>query len=542
VPSTGPKLSDTPSDLALCPATLVAVRGIISIAGYVPYRRLARQEISSFLGSGGGKGVRSVASHDEDTTTLGFEAARLALRAVAATRDAAPGPAAGPTPSALWFATANPAYLDKTNATAIHRALRLPRDTAAFDFGGALRSGIGALSAAFEGSGSVLVVAADRRDGLPTSSDEAAGGDAGAAALVGDGTDQPLLAEHLVTASITDELADRWRTPEDRRSRVWEERFGENRYLALGVEAWNRALAAVGIAAGHISRVIVTGMHERAVKGLPARLGVAAGAVADDLTSTVGQTGSAHPLLVLAALLETEAGGTRGWPGTEAGSVIALVHLADGADVTLLRTTAGLATWHPPRPVTTQVRNGAPISYGKYLSWRGMLDIEPPRRPEPQRVSSPAAWRSEDWKYGFVGSKDRTTGAVHLPPSRISMDGGAFDDMEPIAMAGAMGTVVTSTVDRMVYSPSPPVVFAVVDFDGGGRFPVEVTDVDADGLAAGDRVEMTFRRLFTADGIHNYFWKARPVRSELRPAAPNEAETHGEAEGSTTEPTGGRRS
>ena len=23
---------------------------------------------------------------------------------------------------------------------------------------------------------------------------------------------------------------------------------------------------------------------------------------------------------------------------------------------------------------------------------------------------------------------------------------------------------------------------------------------------------MTFRRLFTADGIHNYFWKARPVR------------------------------
>jgi hypothetical protein len=23
---------------------------------------------------------------------------------------------------------------------------------------------------------------------------------------------------------------------------------------------------------------------------------------------------------------------------------------------------------------------------------------------------------------------------------------------------------------------------------------------------------MTFRRLFTQDGIHNYFWKARPVR------------------------------
>jgi len=26
------------------------------------------------------------------------------------------------------------------------------------------------------------------------------------------------------------------------------------------------------------------------------------------------------------------------------------------------------------------------------------------------------------------------------------------------------------------------------------------------------RVEPTFRRLFTADEIHNYFWKVRPLR------------------------------
>ena len=72
---------------------------------------------------------------------------------------------------------------------------------------------------------------------------------------------------------------------------------------------------------------------------------------------------------------------------------------------------------------------------------------------------------------------------------------------------------VTFTIDRMAYSPSPPIVFAVVDFDGGGRFPVELTDVDAGDVAIGDRVAMTFRRLFTADGIHDYFWKGRPIRS-----------------------------
>ena len=80
-------------------------------------------------------------------------------------------------------------------------------------------------------------------------------------------------------------------------------------------------------------------------------------------------------------------------------------------------------------------------------------------------------------------------------------------------MADTLGTIVTFTIDRMAYSPSPPVVFAIVDFDGGGRFPVELTDVDAASVAIGDRVAMTFRRLFTSDGIHDYFWKARPVRS-----------------------------
>jgi uncharacterized OB-fold protein len=79
-------------------------------------------------------------------------------------------------------------------------------------------------------------------------------------------------------------------------------------------------------------------------------------------------------------------------------------------------------------------------------------------------------------------------------------------------MSEATGTIVTFTIDKLAYSPSPPVVFAVVDFVGGGRLPVELTDVDPDEVAIGARVEMTFRKLFTADGIHNYFWKARLLR------------------------------
>jgi hydroxymethylglutaryl-CoA synthase len=475
----------------------------VSVAGYVPYRRLDRAEINRFFGTGGGKGTRAVASHDEDTSTLGVEAARLALRS-----------SPDPEPATLWFATSMPAYLDKTNATVLHAALRLPSTVSAFDFGGALRSGAGALQSALTNTGAVLVVSADTRNGLATSGDESIGGDAGAAIVVGDdGPAGHVIAEWLGSGSATDEFLDRWRLPGEQRSKLWEERFGETRYVALGREAWERALKDAGLAGNEVDQVIITGMHSRANKALVRHLGLREGVARDDLAGSVGQSGTAHPGLLLAAALEDEAGRF-----DEVGPerVIALVHLADGADVFLFRTTNALGSFRPARPVATQVGDGAPVSYGKFLSWRNMVDVEPPRRPEPQRVSSSAAWRSEAWKFGFVGSRDRTSGAVHMPPARVSMKGGATDDMEPLPMADAKGTVVTFTVDRMVYSPSPPVVFALVDFDGGGRFPVELTDVDDEALAIGDRVEMTFRRLFTADGIHDYFWKAKPIRTERK--------------------------
>ena len=81
--------------------------------------------------------------------------------------------------------------------------------------------------------------------------------------------------------------------------------------------------------------------------------------------------------------------------------------------------------------------------------------------------------------------------------------------MDPAPMADVEATIATFTVDRMAYSPSPPIVFGILDFDGGGRFPCELTDCSEDEVHIGDRVEMTFRVLGTQDGIHNYFWKAR---------------------------------
>jgi hydroxymethylglutaryl-CoA synthase len=456
------------------------VRGIIGAAAYLPHRRLDRTTIAAVAGGGGGKGNRTVASYDEDTTTMGVEAARAALR-----------PLGGRVPSALWFSTVAPAYADKTNATTIHAALRLAAATPAFDANGSIRSAVGALHAGLSGTGTQVVVSADLRSGLAGGPDEAAFGDGAAALVVGDDADGTVLAEHLGTGSATEEFLDRWRTPGDARSKVWEERFGETRYLPLGLAAWDDALKAAGLLADQVDRIVITGSHARANAVTAKKLG-AGDRLVDDLSGTVGNTGAAHPALLLTSALESAA----------PGQVIALVTLADGADVLLFRTTDAVAAWQPTRTVAAQSAAGAPISYGTYLRWRGLLAAEPPRRPEPARPSASASARSREWKFGFVGSSS-DAGDVHLPPQA--------GDPTATPMADVAGTIATFTVDRLAYSPSPPVVFAVVDFDGGGRLPVELTDIDVDQVRIGARVELTFRRLFTADGIHNYFWKARLV-------------------------------
>ena len=471
------------------------MRGILSHGAYLPHRRLDRTTIAAVAGTGGGKGTRTVASYDEDTTTLGVEAARRTLRDT----DARPG--------AVWFSTVTPAYVDKTNATTVHAALRLDADVIAADFGGAVRSGVAALRAALTGGPTTLLVSADIRTGLPGSADESAGGDAGAALLVGDDADGPVLAELVGSGTATREFLDRWRTPGDVRTKQWEEKFGEVQYVPLAQAALAAALTDAGIDADRIDHLVVASTHTRAARTAVRKLGVDGSKVVDDLSATVGNPGAAQPALLLSAALET----------ARPGQILVLLSMADGADALVFRTTDALARHRVQAPIADQVAGGAPVAYGKFLAWRGLLTPEPPRRPEPARPSATAAARSEDWKFGFVGSRDRDTDALHLPPARVSREGGAIDQMEPAPMADTAGTIVTYTIDKLVYSPSPPVVFAIVDFDGGGRAPVELTDVDPAEVAIGDRVQMTFRRLFTADGIHNYFWKARPVRGGSSP-------------------------
>lgn len=465
------------------------MRGLLSAAGHVPYHRLRREAIPASVGGTPATGTRAVASWDEDATTLAVAAARLAVAA------------SDVQPTRLTFSSATAPYVDKTNATAIHAALRLPPSVRAHDASGAPRSALASLLAALEGTQPTLVTAADVRSGPPGGPDERETGDAGAAILVGDAGDGPLVAELLGQASATAEFLDRWSAPGQGHTQRWEERFGETQYVPLAEQAAADALAAAGMAITDVDHLLVTGLHARATKRAATTIAAGRDIVVDDLTDEIGNSGSAHGLLLLAHVLETAV----------PGAVIALVVLADGCDAVLFRATGEGRS--AARSVRSQIdHHDDTLDYLRFLTWRGQVIPEPPRRPAPARASAPASARASDWKFGFTGSRDESSGGLHLPPARVARDGGAIDDMAPTPMADVQATIRTFTVDHLSWSPSPPTVFAVLDFeDGAGRYACALTDVEPDAVRIGDRVEMTFRRLGEADGVVNYFWKARPV-------------------------------
>jgi hydroxymethylglutaryl-CoA synthase len=469
--------------------------GVVAYAAYLPYHRLQLFEIGTFLGGAQPAGARSVASYDEDTTSMAAEAARALLRST---------PLAS-TPQRMYYSTTQPAYVDKSNAAIIHAALGLPRSVLAVDFGGAPSSAVGTLLAAADCPEGALAVLADIRTGLPGGAEEKQGGDAAAAVLFGPGTaEAPILADLITSASVTDEFLDRWRVPGAPTSRVWEERFGEHVYVPLALESFSAALKQADLSPDDVDHLVVCGLAPRANRQFAAVSGVPREAVTPDLTKAIGNLGTAQSGVLLADVLDR----------AEPGQVIALTVLADGASTLILRTTDALAARQSSAPtVADQIAaTDDSLSYGTFLTWKGMLSREPPRRPEPDAPAGPPSHRSENWKYGFVGSCCEECGTISLPPVRVCFQCGSSDRMQPQPMANTPGRVATFTVDRLAYTPSPPMIAVVIDFEGGGRFRCELTDSHPD-VAIGDEIEMTFRRLTTSDsGVHNYFWKARPAR------------------------------
>ena len=310
---------------------------------------------------------------------MGVEAARLALRSA---------PAAAP--DAIWFATATPAYLDKTNATAIHAALRQPSQRGRLrlrrrpPLGVGRAAGRASAPPAREPPWSCWPTSGTASHVGPTRRPEATGPPP---SWWGTTDRRPVIAEYLGGASVSDEFLDRWRTAGDRRSQVLggavrRDPVRPARRRGVGVGAEGRRRRAPTRSTGWPSPACTAGRSGPSA---------ASSAWATGRWPTIWPRRSGRPVPPTPAWCWRPCSSSR-----RPGQVVAVVSLADGADVLVFRTTEALASWTPADPVADQIDGGADLRYGKFLSWRGMVTPEPPGDPSPSgsRPRPPGATRT----------------------------------------------------------------------------------------------------------------------------------------------------
>ena len=292
--------------------------GIVSWGVYLPYWRLQRSAIGATLGGASGRGTRTVASFDEDTTTMGVEAARRALAALDGD---------GPLDAAVRHPGAGLHRQDERDGDPCRA--RAARSAGAYDLAGSVRSSVGAVRAAAAMSasaGRTMAVLSDLRTGLAGSRRRARRRRRRGGARV---RRRRRRGRARGQAAHDAEFLDRWRTPGETESRQWEERFGEEVYLPLVEAAFTEALEGRrAVTRRRRPRRRLRAARPRGAARRPRR-----SASAPRRWPTTAPPGR-QPRRGAA-----RAAARRRARRAEPGELIALVVLADGADVLLLRTT-----------------------------------------------------------------------------------------------------------------------------------------------------------------------------------------------------------
>jgi 3-hydroxy-3-methylglutaryl CoA synthase len=466
--------------------------GISATGAYVPLFRLGKE-------TAGWKapGERPVANFDEDSVTMG----------VAATLDCLDG-GDRTAIDGLYFATTTSPYTEKQAASLIAIACNLSQNMTAVDYAHSLRSGTVALKTALDSikAGSArqaLVVAADGRLGAPRSNMEVNSGDAAVALLVGD---KDVVAQFVDSHSLTQEILDVWRVSGEAYTHTWEDRFiTEEGYVKFVSQAVAELLKKNKLTAKDITKVILSAADPRKHRDTARLLGFAPEQVQDPMFGSLGNTGCASALALLSAALES----------AKPGDKLLVVNYGDGADAMLFEVTPQIEKMKQGRGLKGYLASKKPLpTYEDYLSWRGVYEPDAGVRRPPQPGPSAAALHREQAEVlRLFGSKCRSCGTVQYPPQRICTQCHTQDQMDPVRLAEKKATLYTYSMDYIAGSKDVPLVISVINFDGGGRMLCTMTDRDINEIKVGMPLEMSFRRLYTADGIHNYFWKAVPVRS-----------------------------
>ncbi len=479
--------------------------GITGYGAYVPRRRLVRKAVLEAAGwlnpalFGSARGTSAMANWDEDSVTMAVEAGRDCL-----------GQGPRTDVKALYFAATRPPFAERLNAGIIAAALRLPDAAEAVDLCSTRRAGTSACLQALarihqDPDGQALVVAGHLNHAPAASVDGLRGGDGAAALRFGT---QGVIAEFIAAHSETIDFVDRYRGAGAEFETTWEERWVRDEgYRGIAPRAIAGVLDKAGLAPEEVTHVVFSAPIRGAAASAVKAAGIAPEALAESWHTECGDCGPAHPLMVMADVLE----------GAEPGALILMVGFGQGCDALVFRTTDAVAGFRPRRGFRAYRDSGAPErNYFKYLAFRDLVAWEKgPRARENETPNLSALYRNREFVMGLTGLYCKETEQVFFGPEAAFKAERSNQRFERKSFADSRARVVSWSSDYLSFTPDPPACYGVVAFEEGGRLAVDFTDAEATALAIGAEMDMVFRikAKDTHSGGVRYVWKAAPVRA-----------------------------
>ena len=330
----------------------------------------------------------------------------------------------------------------------------------------------------------------------------------------GDGAASFLLSKDDTIANIegsystTHDFVDRRRLEGERLEHMWEERFIRDAgYMKFIPEALAGLTKKYNLNTKDFSKVIYACAFGGAHAALGRTFGLTPEQIQDPMLTTVGDTGVAQTLLMLVAALED----------AKAGDKILVISFGQGCDAFYLTVTDKISKIKDKKAVKKNMANKVALgSYEKYLAFRKQMPCEIGIRGEEALFTSFSVVSRDNREiYGMVGFKCKKCGTPSYPPQRIccNPDCGAVDQYDSYRFADKRAVLFTYTSDFLAPSIDPPASYGFIDFDGGGRAGVDLTDCDSNALSVGMPVELTFRIKYADEkrAAINYGWKAMPI-------------------------------
>ncbi len=477
--------------------------GIKSYGAYLPKYLLPRELIGKAWDFPVVPGTKAVASIDEDSLTMGVEAALDCMMGLDCKKV-----------DGLFFATTSQVYTEKDSASLIATVLDMRSDIVTADFTDSLKSGTTALARAVDtikandNINSILVVTADSRKPEPSTMWEYGFADGAAALLVAKEDSIPLaILDHY---SISQNVTGPWRrTDEDPFVRTFEVKMDSMFYMESITKAMNELMKKnnlkpedIDIAAYYYNN---PRLHGRISKMMKFSQGVAQ----NGLFFQIGDVGSPVPFMLLISALRR--------PKDDAKIIMA--GFGDGADAILMqvsdkkalrdlsKTRMGM-TGHQKSMINLK-------NYNVYIDNKQLLQKDRYVR----KSSAVTIWRDTPSVYKWHGRRCKNCGTVQYPIMGQSCSVCRADQQFEEVQLAYKGKIFTYTLDHLVGGNyyDTPVPRCVIDLEGGGRVLLDMTEIEKpeENVSIGMDVELTFRKVHEGAEFKNYYWKCRPVRGRI---------------------------